>query len=272
MIIIRKGRSAMLNPIEGSRSRFRPDVFGKSVRGGSKRSSARPGSRRADRGLFAAALLLLLAGFALSRVPAGRLAAAHRAVARDVSPALASLAPLPKDVGAIPEGWEQEAAAPAPAAPPSIPPGSVAVEQTEHGTNPPPEILAGFDGIGEGFVGPHGTAVLQNPSDNSLAVGPDHIVQIVNTRMAVFTKKGKRFDTTGRILYGPVNTNNIFRGFGDAATINNGDAVVRYDQLADRWLIVMPIFRRLSPRPDDPKPAQSGDPAHRSVPAVSGQP
>ena len=26
--------------------------------------------------------------------------------------------------------------------------------------------------------------------------------------------------------------------------MNNGDAVVRYDQLADRWLIVMPIFRR----------------------------
>ena len=42
------------------------------------------------------------------------------------------------------------------------------------------------------------TAIGRNPSDNSLAVGPDHIVQIVNSRMAIFTKKGRRFDETGR--------------------------------------------------------------------------
>ena len=90
--------------------------------------------------------------------------------------------------------------------------------------------------------------------------------------MAVFTKKGKRFDTTGRVLYGPVNTNNVFRGFGDAGEINNGDAVVRYDQLADRWLIVMPIFRRLPPREDDPDAPRSGEIAHLSRPAVKGQP
>ena len=34
--------------------------------------------------------------------------------------------------------------------------------------------------------------------------------------MAIFTKKGKRFDTTGRVLYGPVPTNNVFKGFGGA--------------------------------------------------------
>ena len=55
---------------------------------------------------------------------------------------------------------------------------------------------------------------MRNPSDNSLAVGPDHIVQIVNSRMAIFTKKGKRFDTTGKVLYGPVETNTCFEGFG----------------------------------------------------------
>ena len=56
----------------------------------------------------------------------------------------------------------------------------------------------------------------RNPSDNSLAVGPDHIVQIVNSRMAIFTKKGKRFDATARVLYGPVVTNTLFKGFGGA--------------------------------------------------------
>ena len=149
---------------------------------------------------------------------------------------------------------------------------SADVEQTAMGSRASPEIVASFDGLGAGFEGPQGAAAFRNPSDNSLAVGPDHIVQIVNSKMAVFTKKGAKFDVTGRALYGPVDTNNVFRGFGDAGKINNGDAVVRYDQLADRWLIVMPIFRRLPPRDGDPAPAKSGDPAHKSPPAVAGQP
>ena len=63
--------------------------------------------------------------------------------------------------------------------------------------------------------------------------------------MAIFTKKGKKFDTTGKVLYGPVATNTVFKGFGgNCEERNNGDAVVRYDQLADRWLIVMPLFSR----------------------------
>jgi len=122
------------------------------------------------------------------------------------------------------------------------------VEQTAPGTRPPAALVASFDGMGVGFEGPQGAAALRNPSDNSLAVGPDHIVQTVNSRMAVFTKKGKRFDAAGRVLSGPDNTNAIFKDFGGPCeTYNNGDAVVRYDQLADRWLLVMPIFRRLEP-------------------------
>jgi hypothetical protein len=154
----------------------------------------------------------------------------------------------------------------------AIPPTSASVEQTEHGKKAPPKIVANFDGLGEDFKGPQGTARFRNPSDNSLAVGPNHIVQTVNSRMAIFTKKGARFDTTGEVLYGPVPTNNVFRGFGTGGKINNGDAVVRYDQLADRWLIVMPIFRRLPPRENEPAPGKSGEPAHRSQPGVRGQP
>jgi hypothetical protein len=125
------------------------------------------------------------------------------------------------------------------------------VEQTYFGKKPAATLLASFDGLGEGFTGPQGTATMRNPSDNSLAVGPDHIMQTVNSRMAIFTKKGARFDTTGKVLYGPVQTNNVFKGFGGPCErINNGDAVVRYDQLADRWLIVMPTFNRLPSRHD----------------------
>ncbi|HEV2355298.1 MAG TPA: hypothetical protein VGR89_13705 [Puia sp.] len=129
---------------------------------------------------------------------------------------------------------------------------AASVEQTWQGWRPAPEILASFDGLGEGFNGPQGTAFYRNPSDNALAVGPDHIVQIVNTRMAIYTKKGRLYDTTGRVLCGPGETRNVFRGFGGPCErMNNGDAVVRYDQLADRWLIVMPTFRRGIPRTEE---------------------
>jgi len=163
----------------------------------------------------------------------------------------------------------------APITPPVMtsPPGAAAVEQRSQGALPGAALVASFDGLGVGFEGPHGAATLRNPSDNSLAVGPDHIMQTVNTRIAIFTKKGKRFDTTGKVLYGPVPTNTVFKGFGGACeATNNGDAVVRYDQLADRWLIVMPIFRRGDVRPDQPQPGRAGDPAQLSVPGQAGQP
>ena len=192
----------------------------------------------------------------LKRASAVDAVTSNWAVAHDVSPSLAELAEVETACG--PEDDCQAAAA---------------VEQTVHGTKPPAEIVASFDGLGEGFEGPQGTATFRNPSDNSLAVGPDHIMQTVNSRMAIFTKKGAKFDTTGSVLYGPVATGNVFKGFGDFGEINNGDAVVRYDQLADRWLIVMPIFRRLPPRERAPAGVpKAGEPAHLSVPAVAGQP
>src|SRR5438046_1175815 len=154
-----------------------------------------------------------------------------------------------------------------PATPPVIttPPGAGAVEQKAQGARPPATIVASFDGMGVGFQGPQGTSTVRNPSDNSLAVGPNHIVQTVNSRTAIFTKKGKLFDTTGKVLYGPVPTNNFFKDLdGACGAGNNGDAVVRYDQLADRWLVVMPIFGRGAVRPDQPGEWQGGEPAHVS--------
>ena len=155
----------------------------------------------------------------------------------------------------------------------AVPVGAAEVEQTTFGTRPPARLVASFDGLGVGFTGPQGTTNLRNPSDNTLAVGPDHVVQIVNTRMAIFTKKGKQFDTTGKVLYGPGETRNVFKGFGGGCEQrNNGDAVVRYDQLADRWLIVMPIFSRLPVRQDAPPASKGGEPAKQSVKGQPGQP
>jgi hypothetical protein len=54
--------------------------------------------------------------------------------------------------------------------------------------------------------------------------------------------------------------------------MNSGNAVVRYDQFANRWFVVLPMFRRLPARPDAPMPGHAGEPAHMNVPAVAGQP
>jgi hypothetical protein len=149
----------------------------------------------------------------------------------------------------------------------------VYAEQTKHGISKPPAIVTSFEGLGFGFEGPQGRVNTRNPSDNSLAVGPDHILQTVNSHMAIFTKKGKKYDVSGKVLYGPVETNNVFRGFGGPCEeFNNGDAVVRYDQLAGRWLIVMPIFRRLPVRENEPVPGKDGEPAKLSMPGNQGQP
>ncbi len=193
----------------------------------------------------------------------------HPAAAFDVSPPLAALlASDERGAGAArdaddelppnalaPEAADQAQQPQAPIVPPVIttPAGAGAVEQTSPGAKPPAALVESFDGLGVGFEGPHGSPAVRNPSDNSLAVGPNHVVQTVNSRMAIFTRTGKQFETTGRALYGSVATNNIFRGFGGTCeAMNNGDAVVRYDQLADRWLVVMPIFRRAAVRPDQP--------------------
>ena len=123
---------------------------------------------------------------------------------------------------------------------------SGAVEQKAQGTRPAAKLILSFDGLGAGFKGPEGPSEGRNPSDNSLAVGPDRIVQIVNSRLAVFDKAGK-------VLTGAVPTNTIFKGFGGVCEEqNNHDAVVRYDQLAGRWLYVMPIFTKIPNRPEEP--------------------
>ena len=69
------------------------------------------------------------------------------------------------------------------------------------------------------------------PPDTNGEVGPNHYVQIVNTAYEVFNKNG-----TVAAPAVPINT--LWTTFGGAcATHNDGDPVVNYDQLADRWVI-----------------------------------
>ena len=95
-----------------------------------------------------------------------------------------------------------------------------------------PATAKNFDGVGNGFSGPSGTfAVNAAPPDTNGDVGPNHYVQTVNTDFAVFNKSGTP-------VYGPVPINTLWSGFGgDCQTNNDGDPVVIYDPIADRWVI-----------------------------------
>jgi hypothetical protein len=70
------------------------------------------------------------------------------------------------------------------------------------------------------------------PPDTVGDVGPNHYVQMVNLSFAIW-------DRSGNLLMGPMNSNMIWSGFGGrpCQTTNDGDPVVFYDHLADRWVL-----------------------------------
>ncbi len=153
---------------------------------------------------------------------------------------------------------------PEPPPAPDIPSAARAIEQTSQGERPAIEPEVAFDGLGQSFTAralpggaenttaaPAGAA--RGGIDISLAVGTDHVFEILNGNMAVFTKKGRKYASTGKLLYGPVPNNTVFAGFGERCSVsNNADSVVRYDQLAKRWLIVVPVFTRPLDNPQRP--------------------
>src|ERR1700682_5971831 len=68
------------------------------------------------------------------------------------------------------------------------------------------------------------------PSDSNLAVGPNHIVETVNVRLAVYNK-------SGTLLSGPTNFTTFFAPLGGNCAGGASDPIVNYDRLADRWVI-----------------------------------
>jgi hypothetical protein len=95
-----------------------------------------------------------------------------------------------------------------------------------------PATLLNFDGVGNGFTGPAGTFTVNSaPPDTNAAVGPNHVVETVNTDLAVFNKSGTP-------IFGPVAINTLWSGFGGGCQTNNdGDPIVSYDRISDRWII-----------------------------------
>lgn len=151
-------------------------------------------------------------------------------VAHDTSPPLTSLPIFPPTVeGAapenkpIPEAKQQalaRAAAEEQTAGATVAPDLAALEPT---AGPMPDTIQNFPGMDN----PNG----YYPPDTNGDVGPYHYVEMVNVSFAVYDKQGT-------LLYGPVNNNTIWGGFGgQCQNNNNGDPIVQYDGLADRWVI-----------------------------------
>jgi PKD repeat protein len=91
--------------------------------------------------------------------------------------------------------------------------------QSAAGTGPTDDPIQNFEGVN------NLTGVL--PPDTDGDVGPDHYFQVVNCKFAIYSK-------TGTLLLGPLDNSTIWSGFPNNA--NDGDAIVLYDEQANRWL------------------------------------
>ena len=120
-----------------------------------------------------------------------------------------------------------------PAAPPAGAPKKAGAKKKAPTQGVKTTVGKNFDGIGSGFSGPGGTFHVANaPPDTNGAVGKTQFVQWVNSSFAVFDK------TTGNVQLGPIPGNTIWQGFGGNCEKNNdGDPIVQYDKMADRWIL-----------------------------------
>ncbi len=180
-----------------------------------------------------AALASSLAALVAAEAPAAArssLPVVSRAVHHDTSPPLRSLPPIPpRTVSDRPSPrppFPNRAGRPAipanPALDPALSRGSVADAE------PMPPPIASFEGVNN-----RNNRV---PPDANGDVGPAHYVQWVNLSLAVWDKEGN-------LLYGPVDGNTIWQGFGGICeTHNNGDPIVLHDPLADRWVLSQLAF------------------------------
>jgi hypothetical protein len=83
-------------------------------------------------------------------------------------------------------------------------------------------ITKNFDGVGAGGYA---------PPDPSGDVGPNHYVQMVNVRTQIWDKNGIS-------LAGPFDNSNFWVGLpGPWSSSNDGDPIVLYDEIADRWMV-----------------------------------
>ena len=117
-----------------------------------------------------------------------------------------------------------------PSAPGDIDPKIQSVAKPGQNSLNIPAPIVNFEGLnGDGNIPIFGGRVL--PPDTVGDVGPNHYVQSVNTLWRVF-------DKTGAPQTGVLTLGSLWASIpGACANANDGDPIVLYDPLADRWLI-----------------------------------
>jgi len=139
------------------------------------------------------------------------------AIHSDISPALRDIPPASNDAGVKRV---------VPNRPLNLPPGQQGrdtVVQAAQGPLVSATAGLNFDGIAHGNYAP--------PDTNGDA-GLTLYGQVVNVQIQWFNK------SNGSSYYGPVNTSTLWSGFGGGCQTNNdGDAVIKYDKAADKWVV-----------------------------------
>ncbi|MBZ5521076.1 MAG: DUF11 domain-containing protein [Acidobacteriia bacterium] len=188
-------------------------------------------------------MIVLLLGLTLPS--AGQVLITRKDVHHDVSPALRDLA---KTAPAPPADAAHEAeeirSIPLPSGfKPATEPDPVLQRTTVQAPAlAAPTIIKNFDGLGTGV--PPTFQPRFAPPDTNGAVGLTQYVQWVNVSFAVFDK------ATTNITLGPLNGNTIWSGFGGSCEANNdGDPIIIYDKLADRWVFTQFVVRNPTPPP-----------------------
>ena len=130
---------------------------------------------------------------------------------------------MPAGINQLPDGWNGIRGV-------RHSPHVLQTSQGARATMPTPSV--NVTGLGVGFPG---YALGGVPPDTTGDVGPDHFIQWVNTSYAFFSKDGSVVDLSGSdFRLG----NTLWSGFGGRCeTTNDGDPIVIYDQLADRWVM-----------------------------------
>jgi hypothetical protein len=108
----------------------------------------------------------------------------------------------------------------------------------------------------EGLADTDNGTGLVNPSDSNGAVGPNDYVEVVNLRVRVF-------DKAGNPKTAPFRQSSLFATVGGICSIvNDGDPIVLYDKIADRWQISQFAFSAINVPPYHQCIAESinGDP------------
>ncbi len=116
--------------------------------------------------------------------------------------------------------------------PPSAPEGSNYFEnRSVHGVTEsvPPITIASFAGMGQA----NGAGF---PPDPYLAVGPDHIIQVINTTFRICTKTG----TTLKTISFPAWFSTTISG------VSYSDPKVQYDHMAGRWIMTILTYNDAS--------------------------